>query len=163
LQQPGAFTLRTKSWVAPRRERGQRKAALRHSHHPQGQHCHEGHADHGGLGCAGRIEAGEGRDHRQKLRQAGAIIIGKGTLTEYANFIAIGMPTGYSSQLRFQLFEAGGNLAKVGFGFNPFDPRIDPRTTPPLNDGRPVLATPRLQLRSGNRRFRESGDRGRGY
>jgi amidase len=33
----------------------------------------------------------------QKLRQAGAIILGKGTLTEYANFIAIGMPTGYSS------------------------------------------------------------------
>jgi hypothetical protein len=30
----------------------------------------------------------------QKLRQAGAIILGKGTLTEYANFIASGMPTG---------------------------------------------------------------------
>jgi amidase len=63
----------------------------------------------------------------QKLRQAGAIILGKGTLTEYANFIAIGMPTGYSSL--------------GGFGFNPYDPRVDPRTTAPFNDGRPVLQT----------------------
>ncbi len=63
----------------------------------------------------------------QKLREAGAIILGKGTLTEYANFIAIGMPTGYSSL--------------GGFGFNPYDPRVDPRTTPPFNDGRPVLQT----------------------
>ena len=49
------------------------------------------------------------------------------TLTEYANFIAIGMPTGYSSL--------------GGFGFNPYDPRVDPRTTAPFNDGRPVLQT----------------------
>jgi amidase len=63
----------------------------------------------------------------RKLREAGAIILGKGTLTEYANFIAIGMPTGYSSL--------------GGFGFNPYDPRVDPRTTPPFNDGRPVLQT----------------------
>src|SRR5258708_38923682 len=59
----------------------------------------------------------------QKLREAGAIILGKGTLTEYANFIAIGMPTGYSSL--------------GGFGFHPYDPRVDPRPTPPVNDGRP--------------------------
>ena len=63
----------------------------------------------------------------KKLRDAGAIILGKGTLTEYANFIANGMPTGYSSL--------------AGFGFNPYDPRIDPRTTAPNNDGRPVLQT----------------------
>ncbi|MGH8188250.1 MAG: amidase family protein, partial [Steroidobacteraceae bacterium] len=63
----------------------------------------------------------------RKLREAGAVIIGKGTLTEFANFIAIGMPTGYSSL--------------GGFGFNPYDPRVDPRTTPPFNDGRPVLQT----------------------
>jgi amidase len=75
----------------------------------------------------------------KKLRRAGAIIIGKGTLTEFANFIGIGMPTGYSSQLRFQLFESGGDLARVGYGFNPFDPRTDPRTR--FNDGRPTLAT----------------------
>ncbi|MGQ0834011.1 MAG: amidase family protein [Gammaproteobacteria bacterium] len=63
----------------------------------------------------------------RKLRAAGAIILGKGTLTEYANFIAVGMPTGYSSL--------------GGFGFNPYDPRVDPRTTRPNNDGRPVLQT----------------------
>ena len=63
----------------------------------------------------------------RKLREAGAIILGKGTLTEFANFIAIGMPTGYSSL--------------GGFGFNPYDPRVDPRTTAPFNDGRPVLQT----------------------
>ena len=63
----------------------------------------------------------------RQLREAGAVILGKGTLTEYANFIAIGMPTGYSSL--------------GGFGFNPYDPRVDPRTTPPFNDGRPVLQT----------------------
>src|SRR5438552_17072788 len=78
----------------------------------------------------------------RKLSAAGAIILGKGTLTEFANFIAFGMPTGFSSQLRFQLFQLGGaDLAKVGHGFNPYDPRIDPRTSTPFNDGRPVLAT----------------------
>jgi amidase len=78
----------------------------------------------------------------RKLRRAGAIILGKGTLTEFANFIGLGMPTGFSSQLRFQLFQVpGADLSKVGFGFNSYDPRIDPRTTSPLDDGRPVLAT----------------------
>src|SRR5438046_6127657 len=78
----------------------------------------------------------------RKLRHAGAIVLGKGTLTEFANFIALGMPTGFSSQLRFQLFQVpGADLAKVGHGFNPYDPRIDPRTSTPFNDGRPVLAT----------------------
>ena len=58
----------------------------------------------------------------RKLREAGAVIIGKATLTEFANFIAIGMPTGYSS---------------LGlFGFNPYDPRVLPG-----GDGRPVLQT----------------------
>src|SRR5215510_13517067 len=55
-----------------------------------------------------------------KLRDAGAIILGKATLTEFANFIAIGMPAGYSSL--------------GGYGFNPFDPRPLPG-----GDGRPVL------------------------
>ena len=58
----------------------------------------------------------------RKLREAGAVIIGKATLTEFANFIALGMPTGYSSL---------GN-----FGFNPYDPRVLPG-----GDGRPVLQT----------------------
>jgi amidase len=63
----------------------------------------------------------------KKLRAAGAVVLGKGTLTEFANFIAVGMPTGYSSL--------------GGFGFNPYDPRVDPRTEAPFNDGRPVLQT----------------------
>jgi amidase len=52
--------------------------------------------------------------------------MGKATLTEFANFIAIGMPAGYSSL---------GN-----YGFNPYDPRPDPRPLP-IGDGRPVLTT----------------------
>lgn len=55
-----------------------------------------------------------------KLREAGAIILGKATLTEFANFIAIGMPSGYSSL--------------GGYGFNAYDPRPLPGS-----DGRPVL------------------------
>ncbi len=55
-----------------------------------------------------------------RLRDAGAIILGKATLTEFANFIAIGMPSGYSSL--------------GGYGFNPYDPRPLPG-----GDGRPVL------------------------
>ena len=63
----------------------------------------------------------------RKLREAGAIIIGKATLTEFANFLTAGMPTGYSSL--------------GGFGFNPYDPRPDPRPAPLGSDGRPVLQT----------------------
>lgn len=58
----------------------------------------------------------------RKLRLAGAIIVGKATLTEYANFLTAGMPTGYSSL--------------GGYGFNPYDPRPLPG-----GDGRPVLQT----------------------
>jgi amidase len=62
----------------------------------------------------------------KKLRKAGAVLIGKATLTEFANFIAIGMPAGYSS---------------LGlFGFNPYDPRPVPPGFP-NDDGRPVLTT----------------------
>ena len=73
----------------------------------------------------------------KKLRRAGAIILGKGTLTEYANFLTNGMPSGYSSQLRFQLGGTAAN-SKLGYGFNPYDPRPDPRTA--FNDGRPALS-----------------------
>jgi amidase len=63
----------------------------------------------------------------EKLRRAGAVIIAKTVLTELANWVTVGMPTNYSA---------------VGlFGFNPYDPRVDPRTTAPFNDGRPALAT----------------------
>jgi amidase len=56
----------------------------------------------------------------RRLREAGAVIIGKATLTEFANFLSTGMPSGYSSL--------------GGFGFNPYDPRALPGA-----DGRPVL------------------------
>jgi len=69
----------------------------------------------------------------RKLMDAGAIVIGKATMTEFANFLTNGMPAGYNSL--------------AGYGYNPYDPRPDPRTGPtaidalgrPLNDGRPVL------------------------
>src|SRR5262249_50146114 len=73
-----------------------------------------------------------------KLRDAGAIIIGKATLTEFANFLTVNMPPGFSSQLRAQQFALGGDLARVGYGFNPYDPRTDPRAA--FNDGRPALS-----------------------
>jgi len=60
-----------------------------------------------------------------KLREAGAIILGKATLTEFANFMSTNNVSGYS--------DLGGQ------GFNPYDPRPDPRTVAPFNDGRPVL------------------------
>jgi amidase len=62
------------------------------------------------------------------LKDAGAIIIAKTTLTELANWVAGGptpMPTGYNS-LR-------------GQSFNPYDPRRDPREA--TFDGRAALAT----------------------
>jgi amidase len=64
----------------------------------------------------------------KNLRDAGAIIIAKTGLTELANWIAGGptpMPGNYN--------------AVRGFGFNPYDPRRDPRDVP--GDGRPALAT----------------------
>ena len=59
------------------------------------------------------------------LREAGAIIVAKTVLTELANWVGEAMPTNYSSL--------------AGFGFNPYDPRRDPRDA--TFDGRPVLAT----------------------
>jgi amidase len=61
----------------------------------------------------------------RNLRDAGAIIIAKTTMTELANWVATGMPTNYNSL--------------AGFAFNPYDPRRDPRDA--TFDGRPVLAT----------------------
>jgi amidase len=62
------------------------------------------------------------------LREAGAIIIAKTTLTELANWVAGGptpMPGNYNGL--------------SGYGLNPYDPRRDPR--PQTGDGRPVLNT----------------------
>ncbi len=61
----------------------------------------------------------------KNLRDGGAVIIAKTTLTELANFVTNGMPGNYN--------------AVAGYAFNPYDPRRDPR--PATADGRPVLAT----------------------
>ncbi|MEA2490869.1 MAG: amidase [Acidobacteriota bacterium] len=63
----------------------------------------------------------------KNLRDAGAIIIAKTQLTELANWIAgnPSMPNNYN--------------ALNGYGFNPYDPRRDPREA--TADGRPALNT----------------------
>ena len=61
----------------------------------------------------------------ENLRAAGAIILAKTTLTELANWVATGMPNSYN--------------AVRGYGYNPYDPRQDPR--PGFDDGRAVLDT----------------------
>ena len=61
----------------------------------------------------------------KNLRDAGAIILAKTTLTELANFVANGMPGNYN--------------ALAGYAMNPYDPRRDPRAA--TADGRPMLNT----------------------
>ncbi|MGZ5433429.1 MAG: amidase family protein, partial [Thermoanaerobaculia bacterium] len=64
----------------------------------------------------------------KNLRDAGAIILAKTQMTELANWVAgapTPMPTNYN--------------ALTGYGFNPYDPRRDPREA--TGDGRPALAT----------------------
>jgi amidase len=61
----------------------------------------------------------------KNLRDSGAIIIAKTTLIELANWVA-GAPTPMSAY-----------NAVAGFGFNPYDPRPDPRES---SDGRAVLS-----------------------
>jgi amidase len=64
----------------------------------------------------------------KNLRNAGAIILAKTQMTELANWVAgapTPMPTNYN--------------ALTGYGFNPYDPRRDPREA--TGDGRPALAT----------------------
>ena len=78
----------------------------------------------GAQAFAGLIPPYEATITRQ-LRDAGAIIIAKTQMTELANWVTVGMPTNYNSL--------------TGYGFNPYDPRRDPR--PGTADGRPVLAT----------------------
>ena len=61
----------------------------------------------------------------KNLREAGAIIIAKTNMTELANWVATGMPANYNGL--------------AGHGFNPYDPRRDPREA--TFDGRPALFT----------------------
>jgi amidase len=64
----------------------------------------------------------------KNLRDAGAVILAKTGLSELANWVA-GAPT-----------PMPGNYNAVrGFGFNPYDPRRDPRDT--QFDGRPAMQT----------------------
>jgi amidase len=64
----------------------------------------------------------------RNLRDAGAVILVKTTMTELANWVA-GDPTPMP----------GGYNALVGYSMNPYDPRRDPRDA--TFDGRPVLGT----------------------
>ncbi|MGE3476247.1 MAG: amidase family protein [Rhodospirillaceae bacterium] len=61
----------------------------------------------------------------KNLKDGGAIIIAKTTLTELANYFGNGMPGNYSSI--------------SGYSYNPYDPRRDLRAG--QNDGRPVMGT----------------------
>lgn len=64
----------------------------------------------------------------KNLRAAGAVILAKTQLTELANWVAAApqpMPNNYN--------------ALTGYGFNPYDPRRDPREA--TFDGRPALNT----------------------
>ena len=63
-------------------------------------------------------------DADEEPARRGAVIIAKTGMTELANYVAAAMPTNYN--------------AIQGYGFNPYDPRRDPRTTA---DGRPVMQT----------------------
>ena len=79
----------------------------------------------GALAFAGYIPPYEATLTRN-LRAAGAIIIAKTTLIELANWVA-GAPTPMPAY-----------NAVAGFGFNPYDPRTDPRDA--TDDGRAVLS-----------------------
>ena len=57
----------------------------------------------------------------RRLRAAGAVILGKANLTEFANFIAIDMPAGYSS--------LGGQVK------NPYAPALDDKGVPIVPPG----------------------------
>jgi amidase len=63
----------------------------------------------------------------RKLREAGAVILGKLTLTEFANFIGNGVPSGYSGL--------------GGYGLNPYDTRLELLADGvTVRDGRPLLS-----------------------
>jgi amidase len=75
---------------------------------------------------AGSLALAEARGKRDatlvaRLRAAGAVVMGKANLTEFANILAIGMPSGYSS--------LGGQVK------NPYAPELDERGAPIVSPG----------------------------
>ena len=78
---------------------------------------------HTTAGSLALAEARAGRDATivRRLRRAGAVILGKANLTEFANILAIDMPAGYSS--------LGGRVK------NPYAPALDERGAPIVSPG----------------------------
>jgi len=75
---------------------------------------------------AGSLALAEARGKRDatlvaRLRAAGAVILGKANLTEFANILAVGMPAGYSS--------LGGQVK------NPYAPALDDKGVPIVSPG----------------------------
>src|SRR5713101_1297188 len=75
---------------------------------------------------AGSLALAEARGNRDatlvaRLRRAGAVVLGKANLTEFANILAIDMPAGYSS--------LGGQVK------NPYAPALDERGVPIVSPG----------------------------
>jgi amidase len=75
---------------------------------------------------AGSLALAQARGRRDAtivrlLREAGAVILGKANLTEFANILAVGMPAGYSS--------LGGQVR------NAFVPQLDGRGVPIISPG----------------------------
>lgn len=81
----------------------------------------------GALAFAGYVPPYEATLEKN-LRDAGAVILAKTTMTELANWVA-GPPTPMP----------GGYNALIGYSMNPYDPRRDPRED--TFDGRPALPT----------------------
>ncbi len=80
-------------------------------------------AQHTTAGAVALARARAARDATlvRQLRQAGAVILGKANLTEFANMLAIDMPAGYSS--------LGGQVK------NPYAPALDGRGMPLVSPG----------------------------
>jgi amidase len=82
-----------------------------------------GDAQHTTAGALALADAYANRDATvtRLLREAGAVILGKANLTEFANILAIDMPSGYSS--------LGGQVR------NPYAPELNGRGTPIVQPG----------------------------
>ena len=78
------------------RRGGDRPAAARHPDHRQGQHRHDRHADDRRLLGARRAARPPTRSSSSELKAAGAIIIGKANLSEWANFRSGPSSSGWS-------------------------------------------------------------------